>query len=195
MKVTEAKAIGSFVRDKIDMLNDGTPKSQAACANLRRAIGKEPGASPDIWDLTLRGAHDSWGSRHDNPSYEQWAIHTALTLYALHYQGKDVSMNDEKRSFASATASIAKDDEGRREAIRRRFNAVATAMDFTELAYHARGIIQMLKAEDIPMNYPQFTEDLYLFQIPGLADGIRLRWGEDFYKVWDHLERKDDDKQ
>ena len=194
--MTETKAVGDFVWQKIKMLENGTPKSQAACAKLRRAIGKAPGSTPEIWDVTFQGAPEQWQSRNGQASYAEWAVHTALTLYALHCQGKSESMNSNDsnaNSFASATAQIILNDDGRLEAIRRRFNAVATAVEFTELAYHARGIIQMLRAEDITMNYPRFAEDLFYFQFSGGADKIRLRWGEDFYRKLDSRNRKEEE--
>ena len=193
MNVAEKKAIADFVRRKIEMLDEDSPKSQAACAKLRRAIGKLPGATPEIWDVTLQGAPDNWQSSDGQASYAELAVHTALTLYALHHQGKSESMNRGSNSFASAAAHIIIRDEGRLEATRRRFNAVATAMDFTELAYHARGIIQLLKAEGIPMDYPRFARDLLDFQYPGGADKVRLQWGEDFYRVLDYSKRKEED--
>jgi len=192
MNVIEKKAVADFVRRKIEMLNEDSPKSHAACAKLRRAIGKPPGSTPDIWDVTLQGAPDRWQSRNGGASYEEWAVHTTLTLYALHRQGKLESMSDEENSFAAAVARIILKDEGRLEATRRRFNAVATATDFTELIYHARGIIQLLKAENIRMDYPLFAQDLYVFRFPGGADKTRLQWGEDFYRVLDYSKRKEE---
>ena len=191
--MTDTKEVGEFIRQKIGLLDEESSRSRAMCAKLRRAIGKPPGSVPDVWELTLHGAKDGWLSRNDKPSYAEWAIHTTLTLYALHRQGKSESMNREGFSFANATAELVRKDDNRIDAIRRRFNAVATAMEFTELAYHARGIIQLLKAEDICMDYPRFAQDLVVFQYPGGADKIRLRWGEDFYRVLEKKTGKEDE--
>jgi CRISPR system Cascade subunit CasB len=176
--------ISGFIRCKIAFLDEETSRSRALLAKLRRGVGKQPGALPELWDVTLADMPEGWAGRNGEPSREENAVHTALTLYALHRQGKNRSMNtDEKyNSFASATARLIKKDENRFDAIKRRFNAVATAVEFTELAYHARGIVQLLQAEDIPMNYPDFAKDLFFFQFPDQADRIRLRWGEDFYR-------------
>ena len=163
-------------------------------AKLRRGIGKHPGELPDLWELTLQELPDEWLSYYGNPSRHENAIHTALTLYALHRQGKDRSMNVARvgegerqydESFGSAVARLVGQDANNLDAVKRRFDAVATASDFTELSRHARGLIQLLKAADLPMNYPRFAMDLYNFQFADRADGIRLRWGEDFYRVID----------
>jgi CRISPR system Cascade subunit CasB len=109
----------------------------------------------------------------------------------LHRQGKGESANDNTRengnksgkSFGSAVARLISQDRSNEQAVKRRFDAVATSSDFKELAHHARGLIQLLKANEITMDYPRFAQDLYFYQLPGFADRVRLRWGEDFYRV------------
>jgi CRISPR system Cascade subunit CasB len=186
--------IAGFVRRKIALLDEETARSRALLAKLRRGIGKPPGALPEIWGITLADMPDEWTSRGSKPSRAENAVYTALTLYALHRQGKARSMNTEDKSmtFASAAALLIRKDENRFDAVKRRFDAVATALEFTELAYHARGIVQLLKAEDINMNYPVFAQDLLFFQFPDLADNVRLRWGEDFYRNTNREEDKEE---
>ncbi|MDR0490492.1 MAG: type I-E CRISPR-associated protein Cse2/CasB [Oscillospiraceae bacterium] len=191
----EKITVSGFVRQKIMQLDQDTSNSRALCAKLRRAVGKEPGDVPDIWELTLQHSPEEWDSHTDKPSNEEWAVHTALTLYALHRQGKDKSMNREKVSFAHAVGELVRDDENRFDAIQRRFNAVATAVEFTELAHHARGLIQLLKAEDKGMDYPRFAKDLFYYQYPSGANRIRLRWGEDFFHAMNRQKEKDDENE
>lgn len=185
----------SFVRNKIDILDKDETYSRTACAKLRRAVGKPPGSIPNIWDITLQGAPEEWDSRNENPSKQEWAVHTALTLYALHRQGKDRSMNAEKVSFGTAISRLIQGDENKMESVRRRFNAVATSEEFSELAHHARSLVQLMKAADIPMDYPLFAKDLFIFQLPGFDDGVRLRWGEDFYKFAKNDENENDNNK
>ena len=187
----EDERIYVFIRHKIGLLDRDDSYSRAACAKLRRAVGKPPGMSPDIWDITLQGAPEEWDNKKGEASYAEYAVHTALTLYALHRQGKNNSMNAESIGFGFAIAQLIKKDSNRMEATRRRFNAVATANDLTELAHHARGLIQMLKADDIKMDYPLFSKELYSFQFSGIQNRIRLRWGEQFYKNIDNNEGMD----
>ena len=191
--MSDLQAIYGFVSRKIAQLDKDEPGSRAACARLRRAIGKNPGTTPDIWDFTLQGAPLEWDSHDGKPSYAEWAVHTALTLYALHRQGKDRSMNADKISFGAAISKLVQNDQNREEAVRRRFNAVATAVDFTELAHHARGLVQLIKSEDVSMDYPQFAKDLFLFQLPGGADRVRLNWGRDFYRYGGQEDKANDD--
>jgi CRISPR system Cascade subunit CasB len=51
-----------------------------------------------------------------------------------------------------------------------------------ELAHYMRGVIQLLRGEDIELDYPKLAGDIYCFQFPELISGVRLRWGQDFYR-------------
>ena len=172
-KTVDSK-ISDFLYRQIIFLNQESSYSKAALAKLRHAVGKPREETPDIWDITLL----------DAPAGEQAgvAIHTALTLYALHRQGKTECVSDGKTGFGTAIASLSSKDQNNESAIKRRFNAVSTASDFTELAHHARGLVQLLKAKDIKLNYPRFASDLFFFQLPNHAGCIRLKWGEQFYR-------------
>ena len=46
---------------------------------------------------------------------------------------------------------------------------------------HLRGMIQLLRREGIPLDYPQLAEDLYQYQFVDGAPNVRLRWGRDLY--------------
>jgi len=173
--------IYTFVASKIIQLDIEGSHARALCAKLRRAVGKPPGATPEIWEITLMDTPEEWLSYDGTPTPAEWAVHTALTLYALHRQGKNRSMS-QGLPFGAAIGQLGK-DENKRPSIVRRFNSMATATEFTELAHHARGLVQLLKASDISMDYPRFATDLFWFQTSGGADKVRLRWGEDFYRA------------
>ena len=56
------------------------------------------------------------------------------------------------------------------------------------------GLIQLLRSEDIPLDYVELAGDLYEFQTPDGAARVRLRWGQDFYRNAFRIEQgKDDD--
>jgi CRISPR system Cascade subunit CasB len=188
--MSEEPTVYSFVRKKVELLDRESPWSRAMLAKLRRGIGKSPGDVPEIWEITIGDSPDEWQRTDGAPSYAEIAVHTALALYALHRQGKSGTMSmsgkDETgknigNSFGGAAAKLI--DGNNEPAIKRRFDAVATATDFKELAQHARGLIQLLKAKDIVLDYPRFAQDLYAYQFPGGAANVRLRWGQDFYRM------------
>lgn len=180
-----SKEIKSFVSRKIAMLDKDESYSRAACAKLRRAIGKPPGETPDVWDITLDGAPE------DEKSGK--AIHTCLALYALHRQGKEESVCDDETGFGTAVSTLIQINPESEAGVRRRFNAVATSVDFEELAHHARGLIQLLKAKGIKMDYPGFASELYDFQFLKRKNSIRLKWGKQFYRV-SKSENKEDER-
>jgi CRISPR system Cascade subunit CasB len=178
-----------FVAKKTALLRDKSPWSRAMLARLRRGVGKTPGGVPEIWEITLGGLPERLQSHCGAPTFAEQAVHTALTLYAVHQQGQDqpmsVSDDGERRghSLGAAAGQLVRPDESNLSSIKRRFDAIATAADFAELAYHARGLVQLLKAEGIPLDYPRFAKDLTEYQCPEGADRVRLRWGQDFYRA------------
>lgn len=165
--------------------NEGRVRAQLA--NLRRGIGRKPGDLPELWGLLFAEMSEEMMSRSGEPTREEWAIYTALTLYAQHQQGKNIrekSMHcreDAGRLGYAISRLVSSEEE--RERIARRFNAFATAKDMQEVAYYLRGLIQLLRAEDIPLDYVRLARDLYEFQSPIFAPGVRLRWGQDFYRL------------
>lgn len=126
-------------------------------------------------------------SQNGQPTREEWAIYTALTLYALHQQSSKISeknMHKEGKPenwLGRAVSRLVKDEENDRERIARRFNAFATADDMLTAAHHLRGLIQLLRAEEIPLDYVHLAENLYDFQNPESRPSVRLEWGQDFY--------------
>ena len=46
-----------------------------------------------------------------------------------------------------------------------------------------RGIIQLLRGEGIPIDYPMLAADLYRYQFNSLVSNVRLKWGQDFYRI------------
>ena len=123
-------------------------------------------------------------------------VYLALTLYALHQQSNDTvcvsqlgcTLGRAVRRLAEQT--VASGQDWTESSILRRFNALATAEEITEISHHLRGMIQLLRAakpDSIPLDYPQLAVDLYGLQCdaPQLAQlpaNIRLRWGQDLYR-------------
>ena len=171
---SRTQAIRGYVDGKIQWLW-GLPENQrrAELAKLRRGIGHAPGELPDLW-----------------------AVYLALTLYALHQQSNDTvcvsqlgcTLGRAVRRLAEQT--VASGQDWTESSILRRFNALATAEEITEISHHLRGMIQLLRAakpDSIPLDYPRLAVDLYGLQCdaPQLAQlpaNIRLRWGQDLYR-------------
>ncbi|MDD6203920.1 MAG: type I-E CRISPR-associated protein Cse2/CasB [Firmicutes bacterium] len=160
--------------------------ARASLARLRRGIGHTPGELPELWGEFLLGMPEELMGSGTAISREEWAVYTALTLFALHQQGKDrrsEPMHAQNISLGAAANRLIKNESEDRERVARRFYAAATASDMQELAHHLRGLVTLLRAENIPMDYVRLAADLYFFQNPDTVDSIRLRWGEDFCRI------------
>jgi CRISPR system Cascade subunit CasB len=194
-----AYQIKKLTQGKIDRLLEESPWSRAMLAKLRRGIGKPPGELPELFEILFSDMpEDFYGKGNKGPSYPVWAIYTALTLFALHQQGKDrpMSVSEKKgnrntgNSLGTAVGYLVRQDKNRESAIKRRFDAVITANEFTEFAHHARGLIQLLRAGDITLDYPCFAEDLFWYQFDETRNRVRLRWGEDYYIAQQNAEKE-----
>ena len=176
---SKTQNVGHFVEYRLKRIvnssSDGAVK--ASLANLRRGIGTTPGDIPELWELFLQDLPEEMLSRSGVPTHAQWAVYIALTLFALHQQGKDLqkeSMYRQENGLGKAVACLihGEDDKTR---IQRRFNVLATSADIQELAHHLRGMIQLLRSEGIPLDYPELAKDLYLYQNEDYRSQVRLR--------------------
>jgi CRISPR system Cascade subunit CasB len=152
---------------------------------LRRGIGKKPGEMPEIFEITVGGLPEDLAGTGENASRAENALHTALTLYALHRQGAGGTRHsDEAGSIGAAARRLVHANGGNENAIRRRFDTILTASGPIELAHHARGLVQLMRASDSPvyLNWAQFALDMYHFQIDSRRDNVRLKWGREFYR-------------
>ena len=67
------------------------------------------------------------------------------------------------------------------EALDRRFNALITASTFSELTYHLRQLIKVVKSkEDMTINFARLADDLFYFQL-GIGKKICFRWAQEYY--------------
>lgn len=193
------RQIEDYMRRRLsDFASDpNAGRVRAQLAALRRGVGRKPGDMPDLWGLLFADMPEEMMSRTAEPTAAEWTAYTALTLYATHQQGTEINRQNmhtgqDTGRLGKAVARLVKNADDR-ERIARRFNAFATASDMTEAAHHLRGLIQLLRAEEIPLNYIRLAGDLYRFQNPEYAPDVRLSWGQDFY--WRKPDETDDEQE
>ncbi|MCL1803017.1 MAG: type I-E CRISPR-associated protein Cse2/CasB [Eubacteriaceae bacterium] len=151
----------------------------SSLAMLRRGAGKKVAECPDVWDITLGYLPDGDMSYYQLSCAEN-AIFTALVLFSIHQQGKTDSVSAENTSIGKAVRAICVPDDNE-SSIRKRFNAFATAATLDELAFHARGLVELIKKSGT-LDYPNFAVDLFWHQISAESrEQTRMRWGRDFY--------------
>lgn len=172
----------NYTRRKIKYLEsiDGTPAGKAMMAEIRHGAGRHPGEMPDLWGLLFDNLPEELMGAQTASSAE-WAIYTALTLYALHQQGKDRPMQADKVSLGQAAARLVKDEDDR-ERVLRRLSPVVTATSKEDLAQNLRGLVQLLRNDNIALDYARLAKEIYLFGNPDIAGNIKLAWGRDFYR-------------
>ena len=160
----------------------GTAGGKARLARLRHGAGKAPGEIPELWGEFLNGIPENMLSPNGEPSYAEWAMYLALTMYALHQHGNGESVHSEGMTLGKATAKLMTENtDDERERVLRRFGPVITAKDMPELSHHLRCLIQLIASKGIRLDYIQLADDIYLFQFNSERKKIQLKWGQDFY--------------
>jgi len=167
---------------KIDASREGPRR--AALAKLRRGTGKPPGATPEIWEMTIGALPEDAGEYAEN------AIHIALTLYATHKQG--TSINGLHGGNLGYAVTFLKNADSN-AALTKRFNTAITSPTIEELETHIRPLVKMLKTKGIDLNYPKLAEDLYFWQFESTKEKICLEWGRSYWKA-NNREKQEENK-
>lgn len=156
-------------------------------AVLRRSVSKAPGATPEVWMLEFDGMPDSLRGRGDEPSSSEWAVHAAISLYAVHQQSQDAPMHKSgfEHSLGAATRSFVNQSDSKRSNLEngelpRRFAALVTADSLAEVLHYARQLVQQLRSASIPLDYACLAGDFMDLQNPNKADAVRLAWGRGY---------------
>lgn len=181
--MAQENAVYSYTARRIAQLSTGSGGQKGALAELRRGVGKTPGEEPGLWGEFLLDLPEELYGNQGEPSWAEWAIYTALTLFALHQQGRDPakdSVSVQDQGLGKAAASLIRNEDDRQR-ILRRFQMIVTSGSVQELSYHLRGLVQLLKAGGIGMDYPALAKDLYYWQNPARTNRVKLKWGQDFY--------------
>lgn len=167
----------------------GESQGRAAMARLRRGVGHVPGDMPLLWGTFLAGMPEELRSPSGVPSRAEWAVYTALTLWALHQQGRPDSVQAAEVSLGSAAHRLAGGNQEEQERVWNRLNLVAQADDMQALSYRLRQLVTLLRAGGVGLDYALLAADLYEYQHASTANQVRLRWGQDFF----HFSKSDEE--
>ena len=187
MKTNEVKACVTRQLRRLQVLPE--PQRRAELAELRRGVGRQPGDLPALWGALLADMPEQLQGSN-GPSKAEWAVYTALTLFALHQQGEaGVSMNQPGRTLGGAVRQLAEKmaagQDWTESSVLRRFNALATADSMPEVSHYLRGMVQLFRGNEpkLKLDYPRLAVELYRFQLPDQAANVRLQWGRDLYQM------------
>lgn len=187
----KSKITGHYTEYRIHQIQSlkDTGPGKAALANLRRGAGKAPGELPEVWALFLEELPEYLMGKGEESSPAEEAIYDALTLYAVHQQGNDLESqfcHEKGVTLGTAAARLVDlNDESSQTRILDRLKAASVTQSPRTLAVQLRSIIQLMKKKPVALDYAQLTRDLYAYHWPENRKGIRLKWGQDFYKELD----------
>ena len=202
-------AVQTFVAGRIHGIQEDylspTRRSVGArkLAALRHAATKEPGSTPDTWGIEFESMPAQLAGRFDWPSVGEYAVHGALTLYAIHQQSQSAEMCvlGWEHNLGAAIRQMIDGDPTRYESLQsgelpRRFAALVTAESFSEVMHYARQLVQQLRTASIPLDYGLLAQQLYDLQNPYRADTVRLSWGRAFARVsFDATAKQEENKE
>lgn len=178
-----AKAVAARVQHLQAASLSDSPRAVARIAQLRRGVSAAPGELPEIWEDTIGIMPENLLGHSDEPSPAERAAHHALTLFALHRQGKSTVAHAPQVPFGGAVRELARrraSDGDEAEGVRRRFDALVTASTADEGAYHLRGMVLMLRDAGLSIDYGRLAQDLADLWTPARRDGVRLRWARQY---------------
>ena len=155
-------------------------RARGELAALRRGASRSPGELPEIWELTRVEVPDGAG---DAPTWEEIAVHTAMTLYAVHQQSRTEPMFSPGVGLGSAARRLIGPPDEENPSARARFNALVTSTTVAELRHHLRGFVSLLRARGIALDHAMLADDIVGFQRPGGAKKVRLNWARQYYSL------------
>lgn len=156
-------------------------RARALLARLRQNVDTEPEAVAAIWEVT--SVPTAAPVRTDDATVDERATHIAMTLFGVHQQSRPDGMHREGRGLGAAVRVLA--TGGNEQAVRRRFDAIASAQTLSEAAYHLRGLITQLRGASIALDYGLLADDLVGLHYPTQTARVRRRWARDYYRLID----------
>ncbi|WP_162908063.1 type I-E CRISPR-associated protein Cse2/CasB [Allorhizocola rhizosphaerae] len=139
-------------------------EARRALARLRRSFAG-PRQQAEAYDIVFP---------HDPPQAEQELWLLVAGLFALHPHGNTAK----GRTVGGAMRLLA--DE--RVSTQRRFTQLL-CVDRQHLPYHLRQMIQLLRSDDVAIDYHRLLADLVLIDSGReAAHKVRLRWARDYYR-------------
>lgn len=154
----------------------------AETAQLRKGIDKPAGSVPELWRYYAVAITD-WEAATGAMPPALLAEHAALTLFGIHQQSQSTSMHKHGEHIGTALRKLRASDQFAHnpEALDRRVNAAATATSATELVFHLRGLVTLLRGQQLPIDYTALVEDIAGWQNPESRARARRRWGANYY--------------
>jgi CRISPR system Cascade subunit CasB len=178
--------VGEAVTAHIGRLQYGyrndRPEAVAALARIRRGAGKPAGEIPDLWGLTGTEQLYAAGWSETRTTQAENAVHTAVTLWALHQQShRAADMHVAGGPELGSAVRRLMPDAELDEPTRKRFVRAGTASSLNVLAQRLRDLVLLLRREAIPLDYGLLADQLFQWQQPGGHGQVHRSWGRSFH--------------
>lgn len=186
--MSKRKKIEVYVNRKLTFIAEASEAlSSAELAKLRRGVGLIPGENPGLYGFFLQDMPEEFWNPDGEVTEAEWACYLAVTLYSLHQQSNSPKLHNmhtskEKNSLGSALRKLAavQGDSNAGERMQKKLQKVITSEDMSELSYHLKGIVTLLRNAGIPLNYAELAQDIYDFQFE--KSKVGLKWGQDYFR-------------
>ncbi|WP_433264909.1 type I-E CRISPR-associated protein Cse2/CasB [Actinosynnema sp. CS-041913] len=193
----ELTAVGTEVHKRIVSLQARVIADEstavATLAKLRRGVGKPAGSVNEILQYTVSEVF-AGPDADDGPTAAETAAHIALTLYALHQQSHRTRVHLRGYGLGrSVRLLLPEEPQTTLSPVARRFLTLGTSQSLDELVHHLRGMVQLLRAKPVPLDYGLLADELTRWPQPDSANRIRLRWGRDFHRTTHPTDSTTDD--
>ncbi|MEU8271728.1 type I-E CRISPR-associated protein Cse2/CasB [Sphaerisporangium sp. NPDC049002] len=180
---------GTWLMDARTQRPIGPPPGEDLAA-MRAGLGRQFGEVPKLWPHYTCEINDELARRGET-SFEQRAEHAALALYGLHQQSKSVSMHRPDVRLGRALSQLRNSDRFSPKAIDDRVEAAATTTTFDALLIRLRGLVDLLRTINQPLDYDHLMRLVHDWQYDDGRRAARRQWAMD-YQVWKHKSAGDE---
>lgn len=188
------KAVYKNVRHLESIKNSGEGKAKIAL--LRRGLGKEPQAFPELWGLVYESLLEQGQDCNEKTALDE-AVFTALTLYARALQGwaSESSVNADGVSIGTAVARMLSEDRGNEDRVLSRMSALLNAKTPKQISYQLRSLITLLSSKGIGLDFSDLAYDLVKFYSLDTRSGVMKRWAEDYSRQASDIRSKNEENE
>jgi CRISPR system Cascade subunit CasB len=160
-----------------------TGRAGADMAKLRKGLGRDAGDVPEMWPYYKVVIPDQAAAAGTRRTPELDAEHAALTLFAVHQQSQGTTMHSAEEHIGDALLKLrsSKQFAANPQALDERVNAAATASSVTELVHHLKGLVTLLRGQQLPFDYTQLVDDIADWRWPSSRARIRRQWGAHYF--------------
>jgi CRISPR system Cascade subunit CasB len=195
MKTNRAKDASDSVRKRIEQFYAAgdVPWVKSSLSQLRHGLGRNPWNAPRAFYEALSILPERLYPDRGELTRAEWAVYTALTLFAAHQQGHDLMrerMHEHRKSLGFALLGACGGIKNE-ERSRGRLNHLAASNGIEELSDNLRQCISLMSSKSISIDYARLTEDIFWFQTSEGRNRVILDWGRDYYKAISKERAKD----